>query len=154
MHSKRHRLEESGSVLAINLLFLIISGFAGVGKIIDGVPSWFEGKFGGTFLSRFPGLKATFWLLALSELFAFVLALLALVRLEFLPKRPAPFLSATLIGSLFVFLQLGFGQWLTREFNGAFQQFMYFSASLLMFHFLTSRRSDSNGSETAKEPTA
>lgn len=128
-------LVRSATLLAINLLFLMVWGFASIGKVSNGVPPWFDGKFGKTFLSTFPGLTATFWLLAVSELLAFVLAVVALVRIEFLRQRPAMFLCATLVWSLFVFLQLGFGQWLTAEFNGAFQQFMYFTGTLVALHF-------------------
>jgi hypothetical protein len=32
-------------------------------------------------------------------------------------------------------VQLGFGQWLTKEFNGAFQQFMYFGGTLMSLEF-------------------
>ena len=78
----------SGVLLAINLLFLMLWGFAGVGKLIDGVPSWFDGKFGKTFMATFPGLTATFWILAISELLAFALAVAALVAGEFLERKP------------------------------------------------------------------
>ena len=125
----------SGALLAINLLFLSVWGFAAIGKLIDGIPSWFEGKFAKTFLAGFPGLAATFWLLALSELLALALAMLALVRAEFLERKAAKCLPAMLVWSLFVFVELGFGQWLTKEFNGAFQQFMYFSGTLLALEF-------------------
>lgn len=118
-------------LLAINLLFLSVWGFAAVGKVISGMPSWFPGKFGKTFLAAFPGLTATFWLLTVSELLALALAAGALARLEFLGRRPPCFLSWMLASSLFVFVQLGFGQWLTKDFNGAFQQFMYFCGALL-----------------------
>lgn len=113
----------------------MVWGFAAIGKVRDGVPPWFDGKFGNTFLAKFPGLATTFWLLAISELLAFALAVVALLRIEFLRQRPAVFLSATLGWSLFVFLQLGFGQWLTKEFNGAFQQFMYFTGTLIALQF-------------------
>jgi len=46
-----------------------------------------------------------------------------------------------LVWSLFVFVELGFGQWLTIEFNGAFQQFMYFSGTLLALEFAVGFRS-------------
>ena len=119
------------TLLAINFLLLMIWGFAGISKVRDGLPSWFDDKFGKTFFATFPGLKATFWILAISELAAFALAILALIRIEFLRQRPPTFLAATAVWSLFVFLQLGFGQWLTGEFSGAFQQFMYFCGALL-----------------------
>lgn len=129
-------LIRAGALLAINLLFLMVWGFAAIGKLLNGMPpSWFDGK---SFFASFPGLGATFWLLALSELLAFALALVALGRLEFLERKPAKVLPTALVWSLIVFLQLGFGQWLTSEFNGAFQQFMYFSGTLLALHFAQS----------------
>jgi hypothetical protein len=106
----------AGTLLAINLLFLTIWGFAALGKVINGMPSWFDGKFGQTVLAKFPGLTASFWLLTLSELLALALALAALGRGEFLGRRAPAFLSAALVWSLLVFVQLGFGQWLTNEF--------------------------------------
>ena len=130
------RIIRAGALLAINLLFLSVWGFAGIGKVADGIPSWFDGKFGKTFLGSFPGLTATFWLLAVSELLAFALAALALVRGEFLGRKSAICLPLMLVWSLVVFVQLGFGQWLTKEFNGAFQQFMYFSGTLLALEFV------------------
>ncbi|MBC8003689.1 MAG: hypothetical protein H7X97_13980 [Opitutaceae bacterium] len=129
-------------MLAINLLFLSVWGFAAIGKLVEGVPSWFESKFGHTFLASFPGLTATFWLLAVSELLAFLLAVLALVCLEFLERKSPRCLPTMLVWSLFVFVQLGFGQWLTREFSGAFQQFMYFNGTLLALEFVVSFRTN------------
>ena len=140
MNSHLPRIVRAGALLAINLLFLSVWGFAAIGKLVDGIPSWFEGKFGKTFLAVFPGLTATFWLLAVSELLAFALAVLALVSAEFLERKSLKCLPALLVWSLFVFVQLGFGQWLTREFNGAFQQFMYFSGTLLALEFVVNSR--------------
>src|SRR5882672_6524288 len=128
-------LLRSAALLAINLLFLMVWGFAGIDKLLHGPPSWFDGKFGKTFLADFPGLTATFWMLAISELLAFALAIAALVRIEFLRQRPVVLLYGMLVWSLFVFLQLGFGLWLTRDFNGGFQQFMYFTGTLVALHF-------------------
>ena len=121
----------AGTLLAINLLFLMIWGFAGISKVVDGMPAWFGGKFGSTILAKFPGLTATFWILTASELTAFGLSVISLGRAEFAGRRPPVFLGATLVWSLFVFLQLGFGQWLTGEFAGAFQQFVYFCGTLI-----------------------
>lgn len=123
-------------LLAINLLLLMIWGFAGWSKVREGMPSWFDGKFGKTFLATFPGLPATFWMLTVSEVAAFALALAALVRLEFLRQGAAALLSLAVAWSLFVFLQLGFGQWLTGEFTGGFQQFMYFCGTLVALQYV------------------
>lgn len=127
----------SGPLLAINILFLIIWGFAGIGKLMSGMPGYFPEKFGGTFMAKFPGLAATFWTLAFAEVSAFALALIALVRMEFL--RDPLWLARMLTWSLFVFLMLAFGQWLTNEFAGAFQQFCYFSGTLFALYFALNR---------------
>lgn len=124
------------TLLAINLLFLMVWGFTGLGKLIQGVPVWFPDKFGQTVLARFPGLTASFWLLTLAEVGAFALAAVALLTGEFLERRPARWLPAMLVWSLFVFVQLGFGQWLTAEFNGTFQLFLYFAGTLVALQFV------------------
>jgi hypothetical protein len=134
----------SGALLAINLLFLMIWGFAGISKVITGIPLWFGDKFGQTFLGKFPGLIATFWLLTLSEILAFGLAVIALGRAEFLGRRPALVLSGMLAWSLFVFVQLSLGQWLTSAFNEAAQQFAYFTGTLLCLHFVISNAPSTN----------
>lgn len=134
-----HLIVRRGALLAINLLFLMVWGFAGIGKLIDGVPSWFGDKFGQTVLATFPGLSLTFWMLALEEMLAFILAALALLRGEFLERRPVRFLPLMLVWSLFVFIQLGFGQWLTSEFNATFQLFLYFCGTLIALKFVMPR---------------
>lgn len=125
------RLLRAATLLSINLLYVMVWGFAGIGKVMDGMPVWFGDKFGKTILATFPGLTATFWLLTASEVLGLTLALAALVRLDCLARRPPIYLQATLVWSLFVFLQLGFGLWLTSDFNGTFQQFMYGSGTMV-----------------------
>ena len=126
----------SGALLAINLLFAMVWGFTGAGKLVSGMPSWFDEKFGQTILARFPGLTASFWLLTAAELLAFLLALAALLRVDFLARRPPTCLALMLAWSLFVFVQLGFGQWLTSDFNGTFQLFVYFGVTLVALQFV------------------
>lgn len=124
-------VSRSGALLAINLLFLMVWGFTGVGKIFTGIPPWFGEKFGATFMAKFPGLTAAFWMLALAEIAAFVLALVGLFTGEFLSRRPSKWLRLMIVWSLFVFVMLGFGQWLTSEFNGTAQLFAYFAGTLV-----------------------
>jgi hypothetical protein len=128
-----HRI---GTLLAINLLYLMVWGFTGLGKVQSGVPSWLGEKFGATILARFPGLTASFWLLATAELLAFALALVALLRAEFLGRRSPTWLTTMLVWSVFVFIQLGFGQWLTAEHNDTFQLFAYFGITLVALLFV------------------
>jgi len=136
MNSILTRSLRAATLLAINLLFLMVWGFTGLGKVIDGPPAWFPEKFGATMLAKFPGLTATFWLLALGEVLAFALAGAALVRREFLGKHPPALLAAMLVWSLFLFVQLGLGQWLTAEFNATQQLFMYFCGTLIALGFV------------------
>lgn len=126
----------AAALLAINLLFLMVWGFTGIGKVIDGPPTWFPDKFGATLLASFPGLTATFWLLTFGEVLAFGLAAASLARGEFLGKRPPLLLTAMLVWSLFLFVQLGFGQWLTAEYTGTQQLFMYFCGTLIALGFV------------------
>ena len=135
MNSILPRLLRPGALLAINLLFLMVWGFAATDKLLHGMPSWFGDKFGKTLLAKFPGVTGSFWLLALAELLAFALAGAALLRGDFLGRRAPMLLTAALVWSLFVFVQLGFGLWLTGDFAGGFQQFMYFSGTLVALHF-------------------
>jgi hypothetical protein len=131
MNTALPSLHRCGALLAINLVFLMVWGFTGIGKLLAGMPPWFGDKFGQTLLARFPGLAASFWLLAAAEVLAFGLAVAALLRGEFLGRRPPTWLRTMLVWSLFVFIQLGFGQWLTAEYNGTFQLFAYFGVTLV-----------------------
>lgn len=125
-----------GALLAINLLFVMAWGFAGLGKLFDGMPSWFGDKFGPTILARFPGVTSSFWLLAAAEVLGFLLAVTALVRGEFLGRRPPTMLTLMLVWSLFVFVQLGFGVWLIADYTGTFQMFAYFGVTLVALQFV------------------
>jgi hypothetical protein len=140
-------LHRTGALLAINLLFLMVWGFTGLGKVQSGVPSWFGDKFGATILARFPGLAASFWLLTAAELLAFGLALVAMVRGEFLCRTAPTCLAAMLVWSLFVFVQLGFGQWLTSDYNATFQLFTYFGITLLAVQYVAPPDSRAVGPE-------
>ncbi|HKS38247.1 MAG TPA: hypothetical protein VJW76_13710 [Verrucomicrobiae bacterium] len=142
MNTALPSLHRCGALLAINLLFLMVWGFTGIGKLIAGMPPWFGDKFGQTLLSRFPGLAVSFWLLAIAEVLAFALAVAALLRGEFLSRRPPIWLTTMLVWSLFVFIQLGFGQWLTAEYNGTFQLFAYFGVTLVALQFVNASRPD------------
>jgi hypothetical protein len=136
MNDTLARRTRCGAMLAIHLLFLMVWGFTGIGKVLSGVPPWFGEKFGQTILARFPGLPATFWLLTVAELVAFILTLLALLTGEFRPGKPPRWTLALLVTSLFIFVQLGLGQWLTAEYTGTQQLFMYFCGTLVCLQFV------------------
>ncbi len=151
MKSTLSSFHRNGALLAINLLFLMVWGFTGLGKVQSGVPSWFADKFGATILVQFPGLTASFWVLTAAELFAFTLALIALFRGEFLSRRPPTWLTGMLVWSLLVFIQLGFGQWLTSEYNGTFMLFTYFGVTLVALQFVAPALSRPSDGEVSKQ---
>ena len=128
-------------MLAINLLLLMVWGFAGFDKVQHGMPAWFEAKFSPTILGRVPGVTASFWLLTAAELFGFGLALVALVRGDFVRRSTPVWLMAATTWSLWIFLQLAFGQWLLADFNATFQMFVYFGVTLVMLQFMTTQSS-------------
>ncbi len=145
MNSRIQAILSGATLLAVNLLYFMVWGFAAIGKFREGMPAWFAEKFGGTLLGVFPGPRVAFWLLAAVEFVGLGLALVALCRGEFVRgNRGTPVLHATVVWSLFVFLMLGFGLWLTGDFNGGFQQFVYFTGTLLACQVVASNRVDSH----------
>jgi hypothetical protein len=85
-------------------------------------------------------LTVSYYSLAIGETIAALLALVALVRLEFLPGRSTVWTQWMLVLSLLLFVQLGFGQRLVQEFNGAASLFFYYGATLLALAYV--RRAD------------
>lgn len=129
----------AAALLAITLLIGVTWGMAGVPKLLSGgVPPWFEGTFGQTVLASFPGLWASFYSIAVFETLLALGAIGALLRGEFLPGRTPSWLAATLAGSLFVFLQLGFGKRLVADHDDAAKLFVYFAGTLVMLWYVTS----------------
>ena len=120
--------------LAVTLLFLVTFLLAGIDKWIDvgrlgGAPEWFVDQFGETMLGWLP-LTPQFVGIALFETLLGIGAVVSLFSGECLGTR-APILKLTLVGSLFLFLALGFGCRLSGEFGAAADLFMYFSGALL-----------------------
>lgn len=138
MNSNFQQLARLGALLAIQLFFLMMWGFAGIGKVATGVPVWWPDKFGKTILATVPGLNATFWLLTILEVLAFALAAIALLSGEFLGRKPAKLTLTMLVLGLLIFAMLGFGQWLTSEYVGAQQIFTYFCGTLIALQFVLS----------------
>jgi len=114
----------AAALLAINLLFLMVWGFTGIGKVIDGPPAWFPEKFGATMLAKFPGLAATFWLLAIGEVLAFGLAAASFFPALFLgifSKRMNHYgaISGMVSGIGFTVAYIGYFKFLHPELNDA-----------------------------------
>ncbi len=126
--------------LFINIMVLCLWGFAGFGKVIEGVPSWFNDLFQHTFLATFPGLALSFWFITLLELIGFFLALISLIRREFL-KKQLSYLRLCLAHTVFVFLTLEFGVLLANDLPGQERLFNYFVLSLVLYLTVTRHES-------------
>jgi hypothetical protein len=124
-------------LLPIYLLFLTTWAMAGAGKLMSGgVPDFFTEKFSATFLASFPGLTTSFYSIAIAEVLAAILFLIALVNREFLPGVAKTWTKLALWLSLLIWVQLGFGMRLTMDFGGAASLFFYFGATLIALFYV------------------
>lgn len=127
---------EDGAVYAlilagVYLLVGVLFFYGGKEKIIDGngAPPPIEKQFSGTFLDTIPGVDAAWTILGILELAIFVLVVVSLIRLEFMPDRRKPFLLCSLGLSIFTFSILAMGQNVTGEHEGVAQLFLYAGAT-------------------------
>ncbi len=133
--SPRMRWEDGvvyGLILAgIYLLVGVLFFYAGKEKIIDGhgAPAGIEKQFSGTFLDTIPGVDAAWTILGILESLIFVLIVVSLVRLEFMPDRRKSFLLSALALAIFTFSILAMGQNVTGENSGVAELFIYAAAS-------------------------
>lgn len=121
-----------GLILA-GIYFLVgaLFFYAGKEKIFDGLgaPPPIEKQFAGTFLDTIPGVDAAWTILGILELGVFVLTIVSLVRLEFMPDRPKPWLLSALGLAIFTFSILGIGQNVVGENEGVAELFLYAGAT-------------------------
>lgn len=115
----------------IYLLLGVLFFYAGKEKIFDGLgaPAGIEKQFSRTFLETIPGVDAAWTILGILELAIFVLVLVSLIRLEFLPDRGKPFLLSGLALAIFTFSILAIGQNLVGENSGVAELFLYAGAT-------------------------
>ncbi len=117
----------AGVYLLVGVLFF----YAGKEKIIDGhgAPPPIEKQFAGTFIDTIPGIDAAWTILGILESLIFVLVVVSLVRLEFMPDRRKTFLTCALALAVFTFSILAIGENVTGENSGVAQLFLYAGAT-------------------------
>jgi hypothetical protein len=121
-----------GLILAgIYFLVGVLFFYAGKEKIFDGLgaPAGIEKQFSGTFLATIPGVDAAWTILGILEFAVFVLTVVSLARLEFMPNRRKPFMLSALALAIFTFSVLGVGQNVTGENSGVAELFLYAGAT-------------------------
>ncbi len=121
-----------GLVLAgIYFLVGVLFFYAGKEKIFDGLgaPAGIEKQFSGTFLATIPGTDAAWTILGILEFAIFVLVVVSLIRLEFMPDRRKPFMLSALSLAIFTFSILAIGQNVVGENSGVAELFLYAGAT-------------------------
>lgn len=115
----------------IYLLLGVLFFYAGKEKIIDGhgAPPPIEKQFSGTFLDTIPGVDAAWTILGILESAIFILVVVSLIRLEFMPDRRKSFLLCALALAIFTFSILAMGQNVVGENSGVAELFIYAAAT-------------------------
>jgi hypothetical protein len=121
----------AGIYFLVGVLFF----YAGKEKIFDGLgaPKGIKEQFAGTFLNTIPGTDAAWTILGILEFAVFLVVVVSLVRLEFLPNRPKPFLLTALGLAVFTFSILAVGQNVTGENSGVAELYIYGGATGVLF---------------------
>ena len=121
-----------GLILAgIYFLVGVLFFYAGKEKLFDGLgaPPPIAKQFSGTFLDTIPGVDAAWTILGILEFAIFLLTVVSLITLEFLPTKRKPFLLTALALAIFTFSILGIGQNVTGENSGVAELFLYAGAT-------------------------
>jgi hypothetical protein len=92
-------------------------------------PAGIEKQFSSTFLDTIPGVDAAWTILGILEFAIFVLMVVSLIRLEFMPDRRKPFMLSGLALAIFTFSTLAIGQNVTGENSGVAELFLYAGAT-------------------------
>ncbi|HAA54691.1 MAG TPA: hypothetical protein DCE42_08025 [Myxococcales bacterium] len=122
--------------IAVVVLFLVVFAEASLSKIVAReTPDWFRDQFKDTWMGKFP-LSAMWWSIALAELVVAVVFVIALVMMEFQPTVPNVWTGWGLIGSMFLFAGLCFGQRVSFDFAGAANSFYYASLSGILWYIM------------------
>ncbi|HTU15222.1 MAG TPA: hypothetical protein VMF31_08490 [Solirubrobacterales bacterium] len=125
-----YALALAGIYLLVGVLFF----YGGKEKILDGsgAPPPIEKQFSGTFLDTIPGIDAAWTILGLLECAIFLLIVVSLIRLEFMPDRRKPFLLISLGLTIFTFSILAMGQNVTGENSGVAELYIYAGATVAL----------------------
>jgi hypothetical protein len=122
-------------VAGVYFLVGVLFFYGGKEKIFDGIgaPAGIEKQFAGTFIDTIPGIDAAWTILGILELAIFVLIVVSLITMEFMPGRRKPFMLSGLALSIFTFSILAIGENVTGEHEGVEGLFLYAGATGVLF---------------------
>jgi hypothetical protein len=109
--------------------------FAAKAKIFDddlSAPAGIQKQFSGSFIDSFPGIDASWAILAILQGVLVLGVVASLLRGEFLPHRGKDILLGVLAGSLLVFALLAFGQNMIGQHDSVASLFLYFAGTAVL----------------------
>ena len=119
-------------------VYVMVGGlmfYSGKGKLFDddgNAPQGIKEQFQGTFLDTFPGTDAAWVILGILEFAVFLLLVVSVVRLEFLPHREKSFLQVGLSVALLAYAFMAFGQTATGQHEGTASLYTYFASTVII----------------------
>jgi hypothetical protein len=119
-------------------VYVMVGGlmfYSGKGKLFDddgNAPQGIKEQFQGTFLDTFPGTDAAWTILGILEFAVFLLLVVSVIRLEFLPHREKSFLQVGLSVALLAYAFMAFGQTATGQHEGTASLYTYFASTVII----------------------
>ena len=119
-------------------VYLMVGGlmfYSGKEKLFDDnghAPEAVKKQFSESFLHVVPGTDAAWVILGVLEFAVFLILLLSLARIEFLPHRAKSALQVALAVAMITFACLAFGQTATGQFQGTASLYQYFGATVVI----------------------
>jgi hypothetical protein len=124
------------TVIGVYFLVGVLFFYSGKGKLFDDdgkAPAPLAEQFEGTFIDKVPGVDTAWVILGVLEFGVFLLILLSIVRMEFLPHRAKSLLLVALALGLVTFACLSFGQTSTGNTEGTASLYTYFASTAVLF---------------------
>jgi hypothetical protein len=134
--------DKAAYLFALLGIYVMVGGlfsYSFWGKAIDGdwkISPALKKQFDTTFIGTIPGAQAAWNIVIVPEGVVFLLVLLSLVTLEFLPAKRKPFLLTALALALLDFGVLAFGQTATGQNEAVASLYSYFAATVIILVFV------------------
>jgi ABC-type Na+ efflux pump permease subunit len=123
------------TLLGVYLMLGGLEFYSGKEKLFDEnghAPPPIKQQFASSFLGKVPGADAAWVIIGVLEFSVFIVLVISLLRLEFLPHRPKSLLQVALAIALTTFAVLAFGQTATKQFEGVASLYQYFGATAVI----------------------
>lgn len=131
--------------LPIIFLLFYTMAFPGYQKIFNSevVMGKYVAMFSNSFLAQLPGgIPPFIYLLGICELISGILALIAVVKGEFLPNRNKLFLRLALFVTVLTFFQLSIGLFVLVNISGAVNLLLYAIFSAILFYLIEENKAE------------